>query len=170
MTLTTLSHRSSRLGLALIAALSVAVACRSTPTAPSATGIDADAALFKLISETDAFTRYSTFPNAEEFAMGRLSGSEAHAPVVRVRLNATAAAVLVNGRLPAGGAFPDGSIVFKEIRPSASAAATLYAVMVKDRTNQLAGGGWLWAEYTPSGSTRFSVKNRGSVTDGAGRS
>ena len=108
MTLTTLSHRSSLVGLAFIAVLSVAVACRSTPTGPSATGIDDDAALFRLINETDAFTRYSTFPNAEEFAMGRLSGSEAHAPVVRVRLNATAAAVLVNGRLPAGGTFPDG--------------------------------------------------------------
>ena len=153
------------------AALLSVTACGSggstaaTPTGPTtaATGISDDAALFRLVSQTDPFSRYTAFPNAEEFTTGQLNGSEAHRPVIRVSLNATAAGALQGGRLPANGRFPDGSIVFKEIKPSASAATTLYIVMVKDSANALAGNGWLWAEYTPTGSTVFSVNSRGSA-------
>lgn len=83
--------------------------------------------------------------------------------MVRVLLNATAAGALQNGRFPQGGSFPNGAIVFKEVRPSATGAPTLYVVMVKDRDNARAGNGWLWAEYTPSGTTVFSVDRRGSA-------
>ncbi len=136
-----------------------------TPTSPSSPGsaIRTDAALFALVTQTDAFGRYTAFPNADEFTTGRLNGSEAHRPVIRVSLNATAAGALQNGRLPPGGTFPDGSIVFKEIKSSATAPATLYAVMVKDRANSLAGNGWLWAEYGPTGSVIISISNRGSA-------
>ena len=34
---------------------------------------------------------------------------------------------------------------------------------MKDRGNPLAGDGWLWAEYGPTGSVTFSVSNRGSA-------
>jgi hypothetical protein len=160
-----------RIVVALVAVLSsTAVACGSggsaaeTPTGPTAAaGIRDDAALFRLVSQTDPFSRYTVFPNAEEFTTGRLDGSEAHRPVIRVSLNGTATAALQGGRLPPNGRFPDGSIVFKEIRPSAAAATSLYVVMVKDSANTLAGNGWLWAEYTPSGSTVFSVNSRGSA-------
>ena len=106
---------------------------------------------------------YTLFPNSEEFTTGRLNGSEAHRPVIRVSLNQTAAGALQNGRLPSGARFPDGSIVFKEIRPSTGAAPSLYAIMVKDSSNSLAGNGWLWAEYSPNGSVTFSISNRGSA-------
>ena len=137
-----------------------------TPTAPTATaptGIRDDASLFRLISQTDAFGRYTVFPNADEFTTGRLNGSEAHRPVIRVSLNAIAAGALQNGRLPSGARFPDGSIIFKEIRSSSAASPNLYAVMVKDGGNSLAGNGWLWAEYGPTGSVTFSLSNRGSA-------
>lgn len=149
------------------AALAVAAACggsQATPTAPggaAASSLRDDASLFRLVSQTDPFTRYTVLPNAEEFASGRLNGSEAHRPIIRVSFNAVAAGALQNGRLPAGTTFPSGSIVFKEIKPSATAAATLYAVMAKEAGNSLAGDGWLWAEYGPSGSVTYSVNNRG---------
>jgi len=149
------------------AALAVAAACggaASTPTSPggvASTSPRDDAAMFRLVSQTDPFARYTLLPNAEEFASGRLNGSEAHRPIVRVSFNAAAAAALQGGRLPAGANFPAGSVVFKEIKPSASAAATLYAVMLKDSGSSLAGDGWLWAEYGPSGSVAYSVSNRG---------
>jgi hypothetical protein len=139
----------------------------SSPTTPSgsggtgATGVADDASLFRLVTQTQPFTQYTPLPLADEFTTGRLNGSEAHTPVVRVLLNATAAGALQAGRFPLGGSFPDGAIVFKEVRPSAAAAPTLYVVMVKDRTHGLAGSGWLWAEYTPSGATAFSVTRRG---------
>jgi len=161
-----------RIVAAVAVALSSAVAaCGSgesataTPTGPTtaAIGIRDDAAFFRLVTQTDPFSRYAAFPNVEEFTTGRLNGSEAHRPVVRVSLNGAAAAALQGGRLPANGRFPDGSIIFKEVKPSAAAATTLYVVMVKDSGNSLAGNGWLWAEYTPSGSTVVSVNSRGNA-------
>ena len=99
----------------------------STPTpAPTATPtlaqIRDDASLFQLVTRDDPFGAYRLFPNADEFATGRLNGSEAHRPVIRVSLNAIAFGALQNGRLPAGSRFPNGSIVFKAIGPSAGAA------------------------------------------------
>jgi hypothetical protein len=75
---------------------------------------------------------YSLFPNADEFTDGRLNGSEAHRPIVRVSLNAKAFGALQNGRLSSGGEFPAGSVVFKELRSRADAPTTTYAVMYKD--------------------------------------
>lgn len=152
--------------IAVVGGVLCAVAGCSGTTAPAAdapgsSGVRSDADLFRLVTQSDPFTQYTVFPRVEEFATGRLNGSEAHAPVVRVTLNATAAGALVDGRLPAGRTFPDGAVVFKEVRPSATAAPTLYVIMVKDSTNGAAGQGWLWAEYTPTGATAYSVDRRG---------
>lgn len=80
--------------------------------------------------------------------------------MVRVSLNAAAISALPNDTLPARSSFPDGSIVFKEIRTNGQ--TTLYAVMYKDRNNGLAANGWLWAEYAPDGTVAFSVTRKGS--------
>lgn len=149
------------------AACSTAAAGPTTPstTSPPATSaiVRDDAALFRQITQADPLTQYTVLPNADEFTTGRLIGSEAHRPVIRVSLNATAAGALQNGRLPANGRFPDGSIVLKEIRSRSTASPSLYAVMMKDSGNPLAGNGWLWAEYGPTGSVTFYVANRGSA-------
>lgn len=161
-----MTRRTFRITIATTA-LAVAAACggmQSTPTSPSgapASALRDDASMFRLVSQTDPFTRYTVLPNAEEFATGRLNGSEAHRPIIRVSFNSVAAGALQGGRLPSGATFPNGSIVFKEIKPSATAAATLYAVMIKDTGNPLVGDGWLWAEYGPSGSVTYSVNSRG---------
>jgi Cytochrome P460 len=165
-----MTPQAVRSAAAFVAGLVIvgAAACGNAPTGPTApstasTGIRDDAALFRLISQTDPLSRYSVFPDADEFTTGRLNGSEAHRPVIRVSLNTIAAGALQNGRLPAGARFPDGSIVLKEIRSSQTAAPTLYAVMVKDSGSALAGNGWLWAELGPSSSVTYSVSNRGAV-------
>lgn len=142
-----------------------------TPTpAPTATPtpvqIRDDASLFQLLTRDDPFGAYRPFPNADEFATGRLNGSEAHRPVVRVSLNSIAFGALQNGRLPAGSRFPNGSVVFKAIGPSSGAAPTLYAVMRKDDGGSLSGSGWQWAEYFPDGAVAYSVNSRGNVCIG----
>lgn len=151
------------LGCGVLATLA---ACAGGPSAPGTaatgtTGVGDDASLFRLVTLTEPFSQYTVLPLADEFASGRLNGSEAHAPIVRVLLNAKAAGVLQAGRFPTGGSFPDGAIVFKEVRATAGSAPNLYVVMLKDSTNGLAGNGWLWAEYTPSGSTVFPISRRG---------
>ena len=78
-------------------------------------------------------------------------------------MNARALGALQGGRLPIAAQFPDGSIILKEIRPRTDAPATMYAVVYKDAGNTLAGGGWLWAEFSPDGSVGYSVSNRGTA-------
>ena len=156
------SARTTRLLLAILALVAGCGGASSSPSGPSpAAATSADGALFGRITQSDPLTAYTNFPDAEEFTVGRLNGSEAHRPVIRVRLNATARAALSSGRLSAGTQFPDGSIVVKELRPSATTEPTLYAVMVKDSGNPKAGNGWLWAEYGVTGSVTYSVDDGG---------
>lgn len=163
--------RLCRAGLLVLASFTFVVSCGkngSSMTAPSPQpggAINSDAGLFALLTQTQPFSTYTAFPNLDANTAGMLNGTGPHVPTVRVRMNAQAAGVLQNGRLPSGARFPDGSVIFKEIITS-SGDANLYAVMYKDRDNPLAGNGWLWAEYRPSGSAAFSVTSRGSACTG----
>jgi len=127
--------------------------------------ISSDAALFNLVTQTEPFGSYTPFPSLAGTSAGILSGSSAHQPQIRVSLNATARGALQNGRLPSQSAFPEGSIVFKEVLTS-SGATSILAVMYKNENNSLAGNGWLWAEYRPGGGTQYSVNNRGGACTG----
>lgn len=120
--------------------------------------ISTDAALYAHVTQTDPFAGYTLFPLADSVTSGTLNGSTAHQTLVRVSLNSVAAAALSGGRFSAP--FPDGSVVFKEIR-NAAGQTQLYAVMYKDAANPLAGNGWLWAEYYPDGRAFISVTTRG---------
>lgn len=136
--------------------------CKDQGEETTSARVSTDADLFTLITRTQPFTSYRLFPNADSVTSGTLNGSTAHQPTVRVSMNATAFGGLQNGMLPVGGAFPDGSIIVKEIRTNGQ--TTLYAVLYKDRGNAMAetGSGWLWAEYFPDGRVAFSVTTRGS--------
>src|SRR5687767_968172 len=117
--------------LSLLSVVLLVVACDQAdrpPAAPSpADGIRDSAALFELITRKDPATGYTLFPDVDEFTVGRLNGSDAHRPIVRVSINARALGALQSGRLPTAAQFPAGSIILKEIRPRAGAPATLYA-------------------------------------------
>jgi hypothetical protein len=134
--------------------------CGDDPTDPGS-GVSADESLFSQVTQTDPFTTYTLFPNADSVASGTLNGSNAHQPMVRVSMNATAFGVLRGDTLPAGSSFPNGSVVFKQI--ISGSQTTLYAVMRKDSASNFAGNGWLWAEYGTDGSVVYSVENRGSA-------
>lgn len=131
-----------------------------TPTPAPTTAISSDAELFALVTQTEPFAAYGLFPNADEITSGTLNGSSAHHPLVRTSLNATALGALRNGRLPAGTKFPNGSVIFKDVRTNGGSTVT-YAVMCKSSDNTLAGNGWLWAEFNPNGAVGYSIMNRG---------
>ncbi len=114
-----------------------------------------DASLWELLSRVDPFTGYRPFPNVEEITIGRLDGSGAH-PRVRVTINGTAFRALENGKLPPGGRFPNGSVIFKEVL-----GQDIYAVMRKENGGSLSGAGWTWAEFRPNGSVVYSAGGRG---------
>lgn len=133
--------------------------------APPAAVVASDAELFALVTQTEPFATYTVFPNADEIASGTLNGSSAHRPLVRTSLNATALSALQNGKLPAGTKFPDGSVVFKEVRTNGGTTVT-YAVMYKSTASRLAGDGWIWAELNPNGTVGYSVTNKGAACTG----
>lgn len=126
--------------------------------------LSTDAALFALVTATSPFTAYPLFPHVDSVTSGTLNGSNAHQPLVRVRMNSTALSLLQNGRFPSGGSFPNGSIIFKEV--ITNGRTEIYAIMYKDTANPFAGNGWLWAEYQPNGSVLFSITTRGSGCKG----
>jgi len=134
-------------------------------SAPMTRVIASDADLFALVTQTEPFATYILFPNAEEITAGTLNGSSAHRPFVRTSLNTTAISVLQGGKLPAGTTFPNGSVVFKEVRTNGGATVT-YAIMYKSADSRLAGNGWLWAEINPNGSVGYSISNRGAACTG----
>jgi hypothetical protein len=116
--------------------------------------INDDAALFRLITRDEPFGSYPLFPSTSEISSGRLDGAGAH-PRARVRINAAAAGSLQNGRLPPGGRFANGSVIFKEVLGD-----NLYAVMRK-ADDPTSGAGWQWAEFRPDGSVVYSIAARG---------
>lgn len=79
----------------------------------------------------------------------------------RLRFNSIAAGALdINGELPAGNTFPDGSLIVKEI--ISGGEISLYAVMKKDLSSNSAASGYLWAEYQTNGTVVFSAAKAGS--------
>ncbi len=117
--------------------------------------IASDADLFQLVTVEQPFSSYTLFPNADSVTSGTLNGSTAHQPLVRVSMNAVAFGALSGGRLPAGTSFPQGSIIFKEIRQGDS--TYLYAVIYKEPASSFASNGWLWAELYPDGTPFISM-------------
>lgn len=131
------------------------ISCTDQGETPPSRYISTDAELFHLVTVEQPFSNYTLFPGADSVTSGTLNGSTAHQPLVRVSMNATAFHALNNGRLPAGSEFPDGSIIFKQIRQGTE--TDLYAIIYKDPDNPLAGNGWLWAEIRPDGTPFISL-------------
>lgn len=113
---------------------------------------DADKALYSEIS-AGGYTYYQS---------GTLLSGVSPSPhgSFMLRFNATALAALDStGELPAGGIFPSGSVIVKEIFDGSN--INLYAVMKKDPSNGNAGSGWVWAEFNTDGSAAFSTGKKG---------
>ncbi|CAN5765986.1 hypothetical protein BH11BAC7_BH11BAC7_13610 [soil metagenome] len=78
----------------------------------------------------------------------------------KLKFNSKAASVLdVDGKLPAGSSFPDGSLIVKEA--FAGSGDMFYAVMKKDSKSKFAAEGWLWGEYKTDGTVINNVKEKG---------
>ncbi len=88
-----------------------------------------------------------------------LSGSAGPHGTFKLRFNSIAKSALTDqGKLPANGSFPEGSLIIKDVYQGGK--ISLYALMYK-RT-----GSWLWAEIEPGGSVHYSVNKNPSVCTG----
>ena len=117
-----------------------------------------DAALYSLVRADSSWTFY------KRSATPITRSSQPH-PESRalVRYNARAATQLdAAGKVRSGAAFPDSSIIVKELSNGSTLAT--YAVMMKLSGSASAGpGGWIWAEFGPTGAVKFPTASRGSA-------
>ena len=115
----------------------------------------ADKALFAEIKKS-GYTYYVGTPGITAGVGNSPHGFE------RVRFNSIAQAALdTTGKLPAGNSFPAGSIIVKEIFSSATGSIIQYAVMKKDPSSEVAGSGYLWAEFDSGGGIAYSISKKG---------
>ncbi len=143
--------RQVTLTIILYAVLLIAQSCKKDAETTST-----DATLFNEISSSSGFTYYVGTPGITAGVGNSPHGFE------RVRFNAIAKAALDStGKLPAGAAFPTGSIIVKEIYSSASGSINLFAVMKKDAGNASSGSGYLWAEFKTDGASEHSTSKKG---------
>jgi Cytochrome P460 len=118
---------------------------------------DMEITLFNEFSNTTGYTYYKG-----NTAIVASSSESPHNRFFRVRFNAIAKNALTNnGKLPVGGAFPEGSIIVKELYDSATGQLAFYAIMKKMTGDSNAGSNWLWAEYSPDGKIAYSVTKKG---------
>lgn len=117
-----------------------------------------DATLYSLVRGDPSWTFY------KRSATPITRASQPH-PESRalVRYNARAATQLdAAGKVRSGASFPDSSIIVKEL--SNGSTLVTYAVMMKLTGSMSAGpGGWIWAEFGPTGSVKFPAASRGSA-------
>lgn len=108
---------------------------------------------------------YPMTRSAASFTLLRSAGSGHTDPQLRTRYDARAATQLDGaGKVRPGAIFPDSSLIVKELITGGTLSR--YAVMMKMRGSERAGGGWLWAYYGPSGSTQISITDRGGACVG----
>jgi len=118
---------------------------------------ETDKLLFDKISSTTGFTYYKNNDSIQSS-----SSASPHNAFFRVRFNAIALAALTdNGKLPAGGSFPEGSLIVKELYDSPTGSLKLLAVMEKATGNSAAGSNYLWAEFEADGRAAFSTSKKG---------
>lgn len=113
-----------------------------------------------LITAAEATTGFTYYKN--DSTIVHSSPQSAHNAYFRVKYNDIAYAALTDGgKLPAGGTFPEGSLVVKELYNSPTGALINLAIFKKDSGNSNAEAGWLWGEYSASGSVYHSISQKG---------
>ena len=143
-----LARRQAQVVSGLFSLAILAGACQHEPD-----GAAVDMQLFREAT-ADGFTYYVGTPGITS-----PDGDSPHGPF-RVRFNAIAQEALDStGKLPAGGSFPEGAMIVKDVYEGAD--LVLYAIMKKDPSSPLAGNGWLWAELGTDGAVDFSAGKMG---------
>lgn len=128
------------------------LAACGTATAPQEGTTDSE--LFALVQQATY-----TFYQGDSSRKASQGGPHGH---FVLKFNSIAAQALgSDGKLPAGGTFPEGSLITKETYSDATGPLNLYAVMLKKSGDARASGGWLWAEYGETGTVTVSTSGKG---------
>ncbi len=135
----------------------VATQCKKDESKPTTPASDPNKDLF---AEANATGNYKYYKNSSTILAS--SPGSGHPNFMRVRFNTIAQGALgVDGKLPSGGTFPEGSVIVKEVFSANDATTvTSWAVMKKTSTGNSANG-YVWGEYKTDGAVVYSITNKG---------
>lgn len=138
----------------------LAITIQSCKKDEPAEGIDRE--LYDMATETDGFV---WFENSAAW-LPKSSGSAHNFANLRTRYNSTAATQLdANGRIEANAAFPEGSLVVKELSDGNS--SELYAILYKRSDSEYAdANGWVWGYVNADATVRTSAEDKGAGCTG----
>ncbi len=123
-----------------------------------ATGTEKE--LYDMAKTTSGFV---WFKNSSSL-LGKSSGSGHPQPFLRTRYNAIAASQLDSaGKILSGAAFPEGSLIVKELHDNATTLGR-YAILYKKAGSSDADAkGWVWGYINSDGSVAEASSNKGSA-------
>lgn len=122
-----------------------------------------DLELYSMAKETSGFTWYK-FSNA---LLNKSDGSGHNEPYLRTRYNEIAATMLDSvGKVKSDAAFPNGSLIVKELYASQSELGR-YAILLKSSTHEDAdANGWVWGYMEADGKVVNSAVDKGAACIG----
>ena len=133
--------------------------CKESATAPdpATPSTTTEAQLYAMGKSSAGFTFYRL--STDTLSKG---GNSGHPDArLRTRYNAIAAHYLdASGKVKTGTAFPDSSLIVKELFTGSTLTTYVYLFKKKNDTNADANG-WVWAETDPSGAATYAVTNKG---------
>lgn len=115
-----------------------------------------------LLYQKALITSNTTWFGLSDTKLNRSSGSGHTDPLLRVRYNAVAAAMLdAAGRVKADAVFPDESLIVKELYSDANTLAG-YAIMYKKAGHKDAdANGWVWGYLKANGDVNMTASAKG---------
>ena len=117
-----------------------------------------DAELLELAKKTDGSTFYAFSP----LLLDKSAGSGHPQPFLRTRYNAIAASQLdMNGKIRDGAAFPEGSLIVKELYSDPN-TIDQYAILYKKATGVADSRGWVWGYVKANGTVVVPASKKGS--------
>ncbi len=118
-----------------------------------------DAEMYALANTTAGFVYYK---NSSDTLLRSSGSGHTAQPMLRTRYNAKAATQLDGqGKVQSGAAFPDSSLIVKELFNAGNQIEVLAYMFKLNGADNADANGWVWGEVSPGGSVVFSVTNKG---------
>jgi len=130
----------------------------SSPAAATTTQTITTEAQLYILGKSDV--GYVYYMNSTD-TIGKDAGSGHSEPKLRTRYNTIAASYLdAAGRVKAGTVFRDSSLIVKELYDNRTLSTYVF-LFKKSGDKNADANGWVWAETSPTGTSKYPAANKG---------
>lgn len=121
--------------------------------------VGTDKELYEMAQTTSGFVWYKN----SNVLLAKSSGSGHSQPFLRTRYNSIAASKLDgDGKILAGAAFPEGSLIVKELHDNSSTVERYAILYKKSGSVDADANGWVWGYINANGTVAESSSKKGS--------